>query len=102
LNIDLIKKLYKLKSNRKQRESRRLMDFILQREFFHPHVNTKMKRKNAADNVIYTDKTKCTSYLGFHIKLCVCPSGTIPLRGPLQRAFILLEEKEHGIEVLGG
>jgi hypothetical protein len=27
------------------------MDFILQREFFHPHVNTKMKRKNAADNV---------------------------------------------------
>jgi WD40 repeat protein len=30
------------------------MDFILQREFFHPHINTKMKRKNAADNVKYS------------------------------------------------
>ena len=27
------------------------MEFVPQREFFHPHVNTKMKRKSTAENV---------------------------------------------------
>ena len=27
------------------------MEFLPQREFFHPHVNTKLKRKSTADNV---------------------------------------------------
>ena len=31
------------------------MEFLPQREFFHPHVNTKLKRKSTADNVILVD-----------------------------------------------
>lgn len=73
------------------------MEFIPQREFFHPHVNTKMKRKSTADNV----KPQLLTSIGLHLLLRLRAGRVVPVRGPLEREALLLEKEKHGAEVSG-
>jgi len=75
------------------------MDFIPQREFFHPHVNTKMKRKSTADNVSKSYLLMKFNIVDIYIKLCICTGGAVPVRGPIERSLVLLEEEEHGVKI---
>ena len=73
------------------------MDFIPQREFFHPEVQSKMKRKRTSENVFLS----LIKFSGLPIILRLLPESSRPtplLRSDL-RPHLLLEKEKHGAEV---